>query len=208
MFVKWLQTLSCQNLDQGIIHSRPSQITPRGPICCGLTVDIFRLRFCRYSLLRLMAICTGTLANHTTVLWSLSTPSQSQSIRLAPFFSSSLSTYNMYCHLCQKRTVEDSFPFYNHFELDTNTPSTDKPFNNGACLQIFSICDGHFRQAVTGDPGCLFVAYSCQGGARGSIVVKALCYKPEGRGFDSRWGEFLNLPNPSGHTRPWGLLSL
>jgi hypothetical protein len=23
-------------------------------------------------------------------------------------------------------------------------------------------------------------------GARGSIVVKALCYKPEGRGFDSR----------------------
>jgi hypothetical protein len=28
---------------------------------------------------------------------------------------------------------------------------------------------------------------------RGSIVVKALCYKPEGRGFDSRWGEFLNL---------------
>jgi hypothetical protein len=23
-------------------------------------------------------------------------------------------------------------------------------------------------------------------GARGSVVVKALCYKPEGRGFDSR----------------------
>jgi hypothetical protein len=45
-------------------------------------------------------------------------------------------------------------------------------------------------------------------GARGSVVVKALCYKPDGRGFDSRWGEFLNLPNPSGRTRPWGLLSL
>jgi hypothetical protein len=42
----------------------------------------------------------------------------------------------------------------------------------------------------------------------GSVVVKALCYKPEGRGFDSRWGEFLNLPNLSGRTRPWGLLSL
>jgi hypothetical protein len=40
------------------------------------------------------------------------------------------------------------------------------------------------------------------------LVVKALCYKLEGRGFDSRWGEFLNLPNPSGHTRLWGLLSL
>jgi hypothetical protein len=23
-----------------------------------------------------------------------------------------------------------------------------------------------------------------------------------GRGFDTRWGEFLNLPNPSGSTRP------
>jgi hypothetical protein len=45
-------------------------------------------------------------------------------------------------------------------------------------------------------------------GARGSIVVKALCYKPECRGFDTRWGEFLNLPNPSGRTRPWGLLNL
>jgi hypothetical protein len=45
-------------------------------------------------------------------------------------------------------------------------------------------------------------------GARGSVVVKALCYKPEGRGFDTRWGEFLNLPNPPGRTRPWGLLSL
>jgi hypothetical protein len=38
-------------------------------------------------------------------------------------------------------------------------------------------------------------------GARGNVVVKALCYKPEGRGFDTRCGEFLNLPNPSGRTR-------
>jgi hypothetical protein len=45
-------------------------------------------------------------------------------------------------------------------------------------------------------------------GASCSVVIKALCYKPEGRGFDTRRGEFLNLPNPSGHTRPCGLLSL
>jgi hypothetical protein len=25
-----------------------------------------------------------------------------------------------------------------------------------------------------------------KGGVRGSVVVKALCYKPEGRGFDTR----------------------
>jgi hypothetical protein len=46
-------------------------------------------------------------------------------------------------------------------------------------------------------------------GARGSLVVKApLDYRPEGRGVESRWGEILNLPNPSGRTRPWVLLSL
>jgi hypothetical protein len=27
-------------------------------------------------------------------------------------------------------------------------------------------------------------------------------------GFDNRWGEFLNLPNSSGRTRPWGLLGV
>jgi hypothetical protein len=26
-------------------------------------------------------------------------------------------------------------------------------------------------------------------GARGIVVTKALCYKPEGRGFETRWGE-------------------
>jgi hypothetical protein len=45
-------------------------------------------------------------------------------------------------------------------------------------------------------------------GAGGSVMVKALRYKPEGRGFETRWGEFLNLPNPSGRIRPWGSLSL
>jgi hypothetical protein len=43
---------------------------------------------------------------------------------------------------------------------------------------------------------------------RGSVVIKALCYKPEGLGAETRWGEFLNLPNPSGRSSPWGLLSL
>jgi hypothetical protein len=57
----------------------------------------------------------------------------------------------------------------------------------------------------------LFLCYSFYillFGARGSVVVKSLCYKPEGRGFDTRRGDFLNLPNPSGRTRPWSLLSL
>jgi hypothetical protein len=43
---------------------------------------------------------------------------------------------------------------------------------------------------------------------RGNVVVKTLCYKPEDRGFDTQWGECLNLPNPFCRTRPWGLLSL
>jgi hypothetical protein len=45
-------------------------------------------------------------------------------------------------------------------------------------------------------------------GARGSAVFKALCCKPEGRGFETRLEEFLNVSNPSGRSRPWGLLSL
>jgi hypothetical protein len=47
----------------------------------------------------------------------------------------------------------------------------------------------------------------CQG-ARGSVMVKALFYKPEGRGFDIWWGEFLDLPNLSDRTKSWGSLSL
>jgi hypothetical protein len=30
-----------------------------------------------------------------------------------------------------------------------------------------------------------------EGGARGSVVVKELCYKPEGRGFQTWWGELI-----------------
>jgi hypothetical protein len=46
-------------------------------------------------------------------------------------------------------------------------------------------------------------------GTRGSVVVKALCYKPEDCGFDTRRGDFfLNSANTSGRTRPWSLLSL
>jgi hypothetical protein len=40
-------------------------------------------------------------------------------------------------------------------------------------------------------------------GAHGSVVVKALCCRPEGYGFKSWWGEFfLNWPNRSSHTGP------
>jgi hypothetical protein len=46
------------------------------------------------------------------------------------------------------------------------------------------------------------------GGARGRIAFKALGYKPEDRGFETQFGEFFNLPNPSGRNKPWGLLSL
>jgi hypothetical protein len=44
-------------------------------------------------------------------------------------------------------------------------------------------------------------------GARGIVAVKALCYNPERRGFETRSDKFVNLPNPSGLSIPWGLLS-
>jgi hypothetical protein len=42
------------------------------------------------------------------------------------------------------------------------------------------------------------------------IAVEVLCCKPESRGFETQWGEWIvsNLPNPCGCTRPWGSLSL
>jgi hypothetical protein len=42
-------------------------------------------------------------------------------------------------------------------------------------------------------------------GARGAVVVEALRYKPEGRGFDSRWCRWIfTLTNPSGRTMVLG----
>jgi hypothetical protein len=46
----------------------------------------------------------------------------------------------------------------------------------------------HTAEPSIPGPSCLEVeiANAKMEGARGSVVVKALCYKPEGRGFDSR----------------------
>jgi hypothetical protein len=50
-------------------------------------------------------------------------------------------------------------------------------------------------QVQASEAECIFVLKRCftlklsatvYEGAHGSVVVKALCYKPEGRGFDSR----------------------
>jgi hypothetical protein len=34
------------------------------------------------------------------------------------------------------------------------------------------------------------------GCSRGNVLVKSLCYKPESRGFESRWGEWIYLILP------------
>jgi hypothetical protein len=73
-------------------------------------------------------------------------------------------------------------------------------------IQVFivclcNICCGWlFFTRFTANP-CFFLSvemmtsYSDHGfhlkvGSRGSVVVKALCYKPEGLRFDSLWGDF------------------
>jgi hypothetical protein len=42
-------------------------------------------------------------------------------------------------------------------------------------------------------PFANFVFYYVMEGARGIIVVRALCQKPERLGFDSRWGDFFKF---------------
>jgi hypothetical protein len=37
----------------------------------------------------------------------------------------------------------------------------------------------------------IYILYRCYVGACGSVVVKALCYKPEGRGFETLWDELI-----------------
>ena len=47
--------------------------------------------------------------------------------------------------------------------------------------------------------------YTTRLGARGGVVVKALHYKPAGRGFDSRWCQgFSPWHNPAGRTMALG----
>jgi hypothetical protein len=49
----------------------------------------------------------------------------------------------------------------------------------------------------------------CVYGARGGIVVKALSYKPSGRGFDSRWYHWnFSVTIFPAALGPWGRLSL
>jgi hypothetical protein len=37
----------------------------------------------------------------------------------------------------------------------------------------------------------LFLEFTVEHGAHGGVVVEALRYKPEGRGFDSRWRHWI-----------------
>jgi hypothetical protein len=45
-------------------------------------------------------------------------------------------------------------------------------------------------------------------GAGGTVVVKATTNRKVAGWVDTRWGDLLNLPNPSSRTRPWVSLSL
>jgi hypothetical protein len=90
-------------------------------------------------------------------------------------------------------TVQNSVCFYCHWNPSRNWK------NIKFCISILTL---NFPRKLMEDVLSVLLL------ARGSVVVKALCYKPEGCQFDTWRGKFLNLPNPSGRTRPWGLFNL
>jgi hypothetical protein len=47
-----------------------------------------------------------------------------------------------------------------------------------------------------------YVNLTWKRGARCSVVVKALCYRPQGRGFETGCDNFFNFPNSFGRTSP------
>jgi hypothetical protein len=64
------------------------------------------------------------------------------------------------------------------------------------CNSLFLSCSGPFQQ----------LALNCLQSHAVTYLVQAQCYKPEVRGFDSRWGRliFFNLSNPSSRTLALG----
>jgi hypothetical protein len=123
---------------------------------------------------------------------------------------------------------QDSFPFVSFsfmFLARTVTNSNvrkkgtavlalvDLVFLEVFALAIVSRCSSSMTHALNPRVDTLFLLCPVDlrivvNGARGSVVRKALCYKTEGRESETRRDEFLNLPNPSGLTMPWVLLSL
>jgi hypothetical protein len=53
-------------------------------------------------------------------------------------------------------------------------------------LKHCTLTEAQFKSWIV----CCFIQVSHKIGARGSVVVKALCYKSEGRRFDIRWDDF------------------
>jgi hypothetical protein len=54
---------------------------------------------------------------------------------------------------------------------------------------------GIFFTEYTFSPKCSFGCYTClcsENRVRGIVVLKALSYMPEGRGFEIRWGEWIS----------------
>jgi hypothetical protein len=57
-------------------------------------------------------------------------------------------------------------------------------------ITVYHITFGHNH--ILSRPNILFTTWF-HTGARGSVAVKALCYKPEDRGFETQWDELFSI---------------
>jgi hypothetical protein len=99
----------------------------------------------------------------------------------------------------------------NAYRLTYRSSIYHKPWYIGPCTS--NLMEGKYCGTVLQFPSCVRIpntgrkynVVTVYWWHHGTAVVKALCYKPAGCRFETRWGDWIF---PSGRTRPWVSLSL
>jgi hypothetical protein len=135
-------------------------------------------------------IAVQSVEGQLTFWWNFSSPSSGHKIEPRKYQHESWVhvKLNMKAMYCSETSVDFQRTTQRYIPEDSSTL-----YNQGC--EIFKFGRTPYSSELS---ICWFIS------RLGSVVVNALCYKPERHGFETRWGEWFF----SGRTRPWGLFSL